>query len=123
MDRMIAPINVHSITHPLRATLHASYYRTLRSLRVRGDDPNAPTLIFMRLLEEGAYPLDRWLLRGRMIVENIRSQVPNKVLTATPSPIDPAEQLLPRLYPSALSQLFRPLLEVHVLLSLRRLGR
>ena len=30
----------------LTATLQASYHRYLRSLRVRGDDPNAPTLIF-----------------------------------------------------------------------------
>ena len=28
---------------PFRATLQASYHRTLRCLRVRGDDPNAPT--------------------------------------------------------------------------------
>ena len=52
---------------PLRATLQASYPFTLTGLRVRGDDPNAPTLTFGGVLEEGAYPLARRLLRGRMI--------------------------------------------------------
>ena len=40
-----------------------------------------------------------------MIEETIQSQAPNKVLMATPPPIDPAEQLLPRSYRSPLSQL------------------
>ena len=42
------------------------------------------------------------LLRGRMIEEIVWSQAPNKVLIE----IDPAEQLLPRSYRSALSQLW-----------------
>ena len=43
----------------LRATLQTSYHRILRGLRVRGDDPNAPPLIFGGMLEEGAYLLAR----------------------------------------------------------------
>ena len=68
-------------SRPLRATLHASYHRAVRVLRVRGDDPNAlPPLIFGNMLGEGAYPLARCHLRGRMIEEAIWSWVPNKVL-------------------------------------------
>ena len=89
----------------LRATLQASYHRIHKGLRVRGDDPNAPTLILGGVLEEGAYPLARRLLRGRMIVETIRSQALNRVLMATPPPIDSAEQLRPRSYRNALSHL------------------
>ena len=86
------------VTSPLRTTLQASYHRTLRSLRVRGDDPNAPHLIFGGVLEEGGYSLARRLFRGRIIEETIRSQAPNKVLMARPLPIDLTEQLLPRSY-------------------------
>ena len=50
-------------------------------------------------------PLARRLLRGRMIEEIVRSQAPNKVLMATSSPIDPAEQLLPFSYHRPLYQL------------------
>ena len=39
-----------------------------------------PPLIFGGVLEEGAYPLARSLLRDRMIEETIRSQAPRKVL-------------------------------------------
>ena len=88
-----------------RATLQASYHRTLRGLQVRGDDPNAPTLIFGGVLEEGTYPLARDLLRGLMIEEIVRSQALNKVLMALPPLIDQAEQLLPWSYHSILSQL------------------
>ena len=88
-----------------RATLQASYHRILRGLRVRSDDPNAPPLIFGGVLEEGAYPLARRVLRGRMIKDIVLSQAPNKVLMATPLPINPTEQLLPPSYPSTLSQL------------------
>ena len=45
-----------------RGALQASYHRTLRGLRVRGDDSNASTLIFRGVLEKGAYPLARRLL-------------------------------------------------------------
>ena len=91
--------------HLLRATLQASYHRILRGLRLRGDDPNAPPFIFGGVLEEGAYPLARRLLRGQMIEDVVRSQASNKVLLATPPPIDPTKQLLPLSYCSALSQL------------------
>ena len=70
---------------PLRATLQVPYHRILRGLRTRGDDPNAPPLIFVGVLEERAYHLVRRLLRGLMIEDIIRSQAPNKVLMATPS--------------------------------------
>ena len=83
----------------------ASLYRILRGLRVRGDDPNVPPVIFGGILEEGTYPLPRRILQGRMIGEIIRSQVPNKVLWAVHPPVDPAEQLLPRSNRCALSQL------------------
>ena len=42
-------------------------------------------------------------LCGRMIEEIVRSQALNKVLMATPPPIDPAEQLLPRSCPAVAS--------------------
>ena len=61
--------------------------------------------LFGGVLEEGAYPLARRLFRSRMIEETIRSQAPNKVLMATPPPIDQAEILLQRSCSSALSQL------------------
>ena len=48
----------------LRATLHGSYHRILRGLRLRGGDTNAPPLIFVGVLEEGAYPLARCIIRG-----------------------------------------------------------
>ena len=48
--------------------------------------PNAHPLIFGGVLEEGAYPLARRLLRGWIV----RSQAPNKMLMATPPSIDPA---------------------------------
>ena len=68
--------------------------------------PTPPPSSSGGLLEEGAYPLDRPLLRGRMIEETIRYKAPKKVLMTTPTPpIDPAEQLLPQSYRSALSQL------------------
>ena len=92
-------------SRPLSATLQSSYHHVLRVLLVRSDDPNAPPLIFGGMLEEGAYPLARRFLQGRMIEEIVRSQAPNKVLMTTPPPIDPAEQLLPRSYRSALSYL------------------
>ena len=63
------------------------------------------TLIFGGVLQEGAYPLARRLLRGCTAEETARSQAPNKGLMASPPPIDPAKQLLPRSYCSALSQL------------------
>ena len=72
---------------------------------VRGDDPNAPPLIFDVVLEVGAYPLARHFLSGQMIGEIVWSQAPNEMLMATPPPIDPSEQLLPRSYRSAFSQL------------------
>ena len=71
---------------PLRATLQDSYHRILRGLQARGDDTGAPPLIFGGVLEEGAYPLARRLLRGRMI-EIVRSHAPNKVLMSTPPPL------------------------------------
>ena len=80
---------------PLRATLMASYHCILRGLRVGGDDPNARPLIFGSVLEEGAYPLARPLLRGRMIEKIVRFQAPSKVLMATLPSFDPAKQLLP----------------------------
>ena len=59
--------------HPLRATLQASYHSILRGLQVKSDNPITPSLIFGgMMLEEGAYPLARSLLRGRMIEEIIR---------------------------------------------------
>ena len=67
---------VTSRPQPLRATLQASYHRILRGQRVIVDDPNAPPLIFGGVLEEGAYPLARRLLRGWMIEEIVRSQAP-----------------------------------------------
>ena len=57
------------------------------------------------LLEEGTYPLARRLLLGRTIGEIIWSLAPNKVLLTVPPPVDPAEELQPRSYRSALSQL------------------
>ena len=60
----------------------------LRALRLRINDPNAHLFIFGGVLEEGAYPLARRLLRGRMMEEIVRSQAPNKVLMATLLPID-----------------------------------
>ena len=77
----------------------------LRGMQIRSNDPNAPPLIFGGVLEEVAYPLARRLLQGRMKVEIVWSQAPNKVLMVTPPPIDPTEQLLPQSYRSALSQL------------------
>ena len=71
----------------LRATFQASYHRILRGLGVRSDYPNAPHLICGGVLEEGAYPLARRLLRSRMIEEIVRSLAPNKVFMATPLPI------------------------------------
>ena len=89
---------------PLRVTLQASHHRILRGLRVTGDNPNTPPLIFGGVLEEGAYPMSKRILGGRIIENIARSQAPNKVLMATPPPIDIAEQLLPQSYQSALSQ-------------------
>ena len=63
-----------------------------------------PPLLFGGVLEEGAYPLARRLLRGRMIEEIVRSRAPNKVLMANPLPSNPAEQMLLWSYRSALSQ-------------------
>ena len=64
---------------PFRATLQASYHHTLRGLRVRGDDHNAPPHL-RGCAGRGRLPLARHLLQGRMIEETIRSQAPNKVL-------------------------------------------
>ena len=100
--------NRHLPSRPLSATLQDLYHRILRGLRLEGDetdDPIASPLIFGGVLEEGAYPLARRLLRGRMIIEIVWSQAPNNVFMATLPPIDPAEQLLPRSYRRALSQL------------------
>ena len=91
-----------------QAMLHASFHRTLRVQLVRGDDSKAPPVIFGGVLEEGTYPLPRRLLWGRMIREIVRSQSPNKVLLAAPPPVDPAEQLLPLSYRSALFHLLPP---------------
>ena len=111
----------------LIASLHASSHRILWGLRIEGDDPNALPFIFGGVLEKGAYPFARRLLRERMIVEIVRFQALNKVLMATPPSNDPAEQLLPRSYRSALSQLrsalSQLLLEAPVLPPLSRLGR
>ena len=80
---------------PLRATLQASYYHILRGLGLRSDDPNTPLLIFGGVMEEGAYPLARHFLHGRMIDYIVWCQASNKVLMATPPPIVPVEKLLP----------------------------
>ena len=96
----------HLPSRLLRATLQASYHRILRGLRTRSEDPNVPPLsplIFGDILEECL--LVRRLVRGWMIEEIIRSQAPNRVLMATPLPIDPPEQLLPRSYRCTLSKL------------------
>ena len=69
-----------------RDTLQASYHHILRGMRTRRDDPNAPPLIFGGVLEEGAYPLARCLLRVQMIEEIVQYQAPNKVFMATPPP-------------------------------------
>ena len=59
------PVTSPLAPRPLRATLQASYHRTPRGLRVRGDNPNAPPpLIFGGVLEEGAYPLAKCLHPG-----------------------------------------------------------
>ena len=65
----------------------------------------APPVIIGGVLEVGTYRLARRLRRGRMIGEIVWSQTPNKVLLAVPPLVDLAEQLLPRYYRSALSQL------------------
>ena len=111
---------------PLSATLHASYRRALRGLRVIGDDPNASPLIFGGDLEEGTYTLARLLLRSRMFEEIVQSQAPNKVLRAmVPSPSNrpsrtTAAPVLPKcLLPAPI----RRLLEAPVLPSFRRPGR
>ena len=59
---------------PFRATHQASYHSILRGLRIRGDDPNAPPLIFDGVLEEGAYSFARLLLRRQMIEKIIRKR-------------------------------------------------
>ena len=93
-------------SRPLRATLQASFHRILWSLRVRGDDPpKAAPVIFGGVLKEGTSPLARRLLQDQMIWEIVQSQAPNKVLWSVPPTVDPAEQLLPRSYWSALSLL------------------
>ena len=68
--------------------------------------PNAPTLIYGGVLEEGTYPLARRLFQGRMIEEpsGLRRPTRHSWPIPPPSPIDPAEQLLPWSYRSALSQ-------------------
>ena len=42
--------------HHLRANFQGSFRRTLRGLRTKDDDPNAPPLIFGGVLEEGTHP-------------------------------------------------------------------
>ena len=84
----------------LRATLQASCHSNLGGLRVRGVKPNSLSFIFGGMLEECDYPWVRLLLRGWMIEEIFQSQASNKVLMATPPPIDPAKQLLPRSCPT-----------------------
>ena len=65
----------------LRAILQAPYQRTLRSLRVRCDDPNAPpTVISWGFLGEASYPLTILLLQALMIEEIVRPQLHNNVL-------------------------------------------
>ena len=63
--------------------------------RVRGDDSNAPSVIFGGVLEKGTYPMATRLLRGRMIGEIVMYLAHHKVLWAVPPPVDPAKQLLP----------------------------
>ena len=67
----------------LSAILQSSFYHTFRGHLSTGKTP----------------------LTGRMIGEIVRSQAPNKVLLAVPPQVDPVEQLLPRYYKSALSQI------------------
>ena len=77
----------------LRAILQASYHRILRGLRVRSDDPSSLVACWKRW----RLPLSRRLLQGRMIEEIVLSQAPNKVIMATPPPIDPtAAPILPK---------------------------
>ena len=75
--------------------------------QVRGDDPNAPPVIFGGVLEEGNYPLTILTIQpqGWMVREIIWSKMPNKVLWAVLPPVDWAEQLLPQSYGCALYQL------------------
>ena len=89
----------------LKATLQGTYHRILRDLWVRGDEPNAPlpSLSLEDVLGEGSYHLPRPLLRTWMIWEIVWFQASNKVLWASLPPLDPAEQLLPQFFRTALS--------------------
>ena len=96
----------HSLSdpRPLTAVLQASSHRTLSGLWFRGDDTNAPTVIFMCVLGGGSYPLARSFLRARIIEEIIRSQQPTNSSAPSP-PVGPPEQLLPRSFSTTLSLL------------------
>ena len=83
----------------LRATLQASYHRNPKRPACRKWRPLSS---LVACCKRWRLPLARLFLQGRMIDEIVLSQAPNKVLMATPPPIDPtAVPILPK----ALSQL------------------
>ena len=107
---------------PVKAVLQGSYRRSLRGLRFRGDDTNAPTFIFRCVLGESSYPLARRLLRAPSIKEIVRSQPPNKFLCPLPTsgPSRTASASVLQYNPFFAPQLLQ---KASVLPSLRRLGR
>ena len=106
----------------MKAALQDSHHRTLRGLRFRSDDTNAPTAIFRSVLGEGSYPLAQRLLRSWIIEEIARSQPPTGLCTlptSGPSRTPAASVLQYNLFFAPLQLL----LKTSVLPSLRRLGR
>ena len=101
------PVTSPPDPRPLMTTLQASYHRTLRGLRVRGDDPNAPPSPHLRgRAGRGRLSLGQTLPPrpddgGDHPVSGTQQGAPG---SPTP-PIDPAEQLLPRSLRTDLSQL------------------
>ena len=111
--------NPHLPSRSLRATFQASYHSILRGLRIRGDDPNAPPLIFGDVLEEGTYPLAKSLLIGDRLVSGTQQSARE---TPPPLPLTQLNNCCPSIPKRPLPDPIWILLKAPVLWPLHSLG-